>query len=174
MGPKCFIDPVVTPKIEFAEGKLSTTRTRRSGFSKEMLQDFTGFGTDDWKIDLSLYAALKHSISRIGIQNNLILRRMVFAKTGAEPREKPRILSRFIQVLNHTQPQHVSKNRQTACNLVLSCSIHLPAFLGVVPNSAQLQLLSVDGHAKGQQDTYALNCTSCKTLGLKNLVPSIQ
>lgn len=109
MGPKCFIDPVVTPKIEFAEGKLSTTRTRRSGFSKEMLQDFTGFGTDDWKIDLSLYAALKHPISRIGIQNNLILRRMVFAKTGAEPREKPRILSRFIQVLNHTQPQHVWK-----------------------------------------------------------------
>lgn len=63
MGPKCLIDPVVTPKIEFAEGKLSTTRTIRSRFSKEMLQDFTGFGTDDWKIDLSLYAALKHPIS---------------------------------------------------------------------------------------------------------------
>lgn len=42
---------------------------------------------------------------------------------------------------------------------------------GAVPNSAQLQLLSVDGHAKGQQDTYALNGTSCKTLGSKNLVP---
>ena len=77
-------------------------------------------------------------------------------------------LFRYSTILNLNMSE---KNSQTACNLVLSCSIHLPAFLGVVPNSAQLQLLSVDGHAKGQQDTYALNGTSCKTLGSKNLVP---
>ena len=77
-------------------------------------------------------------------------------------------LFRYSTILNLNMSE---KNNQTACNLVLSCSIHLPAFLGVVPNSAQLQLLSVDGHAKGQQDTSEFNGTSCKTLGSKNLVP---